>query len=98
MDRSDKSTNKAMSAAFKYACFQTFCIPTEEMRDADAESPQAQPKGYPPREQMEQVIARSLRPDVLEKWLANWKVGSIAEASDEQIMACYGYYERKKHG
>ncbi len=31
MDRSDKSTNKAMSAAFKYACFQTFCIPTKEM-------------------------------------------------------------------
>ena len=36
MDRSDKSTNKAMSAAFKYACFQTFCIPTDEMQDADA--------------------------------------------------------------
>lgn len=40
MDRSDKSTNKAMSAAFKYACFQTFCIPTEEMQDADKESPE----------------------------------------------------------
>ena len=40
MDRSDKSTNKAMSAAFKYACFQTFCIPTDEMKDADAESPE----------------------------------------------------------
>lgn len=43
MDRSDKSTNKAMSAAFKYAMFQLFCIPTEEMKDADAESPQAEP-------------------------------------------------------
>lgn len=38
MDRSDKSTNKAMSAGFKYACFQTFCIPTEEMQDADADT------------------------------------------------------------
>ena len=38
MDRSDKSTNKAMSAAFKYACFQTFCIPTEEMHDSEEES------------------------------------------------------------
>lgn len=37
MDRSDKSTNKAMSAAFKYACFQTFCIPTEEMIDSETE-------------------------------------------------------------
>lgn len=40
MDRSDKSTNKALSAAFKYACFQTFCIPTEEMKDADEETPE----------------------------------------------------------
>ena len=45
MDRSDKSTNKAMSAAFKYACFQTFCIPTEEMQDADKESPSVAAKG-----------------------------------------------------
>ena len=31
MDTGDKATNKAMSIAFKYACFQTFCIPTEDM-------------------------------------------------------------------
>lgn len=37
MDSGDKATNKAMSIAFKYACFQTFCIPTEEMVDPDAE-------------------------------------------------------------
>lgn len=35
MDSGDKATNKAMSVAFKYACFQTFCIPTEEMKEAD---------------------------------------------------------------
>lgn len=39
MDSGDKSSNKAMSVAFKYACFQVFCIPTEEMRDPDAETP-----------------------------------------------------------
>lgn len=37
MDSGDKATNKAMSIAFKYACFQVFCIPTEEMKDPDAE-------------------------------------------------------------
>lgn len=37
MDTGDKATNKAMSIAFKYACFQVFCIPTEEMVDPDAE-------------------------------------------------------------
>ena len=41
MDSGDKATNKAMAAAFKYALFQTFCIPTEEMKDADAETPEA---------------------------------------------------------
>ena len=38
MDSGDKATNKAMSIAFKYACFQVFCIPTEEMIDPDKES------------------------------------------------------------
>lgn len=36
MDSGDKATNKAMSAAYKYAAFQAFCIPTEGDNDADA--------------------------------------------------------------
>jgi hypothetical protein len=36
MDTADKATNKAMSAAYKYAALQTFCIPTEGDHDADA--------------------------------------------------------------
>lgn len=36
MDRGDKATNKAMSAAYKYAAFQAFAIPTESDNDADA--------------------------------------------------------------
>lgn len=39
MDSGDKATNKAMAIAFKYACFQVFCIPTEEMKDPDEETP-----------------------------------------------------------
>ena len=38
MDSGDKATNKAMSAAFKYAMFQTFCIPTEADPDSDDRS------------------------------------------------------------
>jgi hypothetical protein len=44
MDSSDKSTNKAEAAAFKYACFQAFCIPTEADNDADAHTPEPAPK------------------------------------------------------
>jgi len=42
MDSSDKSTNKAMSAAYKYAAFQTFCIPTEAV-DSEIESHEVAP-------------------------------------------------------
>lgn len=42
MDSSDKATNKAMSAAYKYLCLQTFCIPTEgESADSEQDSHQA---------------------------------------------------------
>lgn len=43
MDSGDKSLNKALSAGFKYACFQTFCIPTDEMVDSETESPEVKP-------------------------------------------------------
>lgn len=35
MDSSDKATNKAMSAAYKYMAFMTFCIPTEGDNDSE---------------------------------------------------------------
>jgi hypothetical protein len=42
-DSADKATNKAMSAAFKYACFQAFCIPTEGDGDHDADAVTPEP-------------------------------------------------------
>ncbi len=47
MDSGDKATNKAMSAAYKYACLQTFCIPTEADNDADAHTHTVAPKQKP---------------------------------------------------
>lgn len=45
MDSGDKATNKAMAIAMKYAMFQVFCIPTEEMKDPDGETPpESKPK------------------------------------------------------
>lgn len=44
MDSGDKASNKAMSAAMKYFCFQTFMIPTEEMVDPDADVHNVAPK------------------------------------------------------
>lgn len=48
MDSADKATNKAMSAAYKYALMQAFAIPTEGDNDADATThePLAPAKDY----------------------------------------------------
>lgn len=46
MDSADKATNKAMSAAYKYACMQVFCIPTEGMNDADGLTHEPAPKAH----------------------------------------------------
>ena len=40
LDSGDKATNKALSAALKYALIQTFSIPTEDMSEGDLESPE----------------------------------------------------------
>jgi hypothetical protein len=47
MDSGDKATNKAMSAAFKYACMEVFCIPTEGTPDADQDTHDVAAKEVP---------------------------------------------------
>jgi len=44
MDSGDKATNKAMSAAYKYALMQAFCIPTEGDNDSENQTHEVQPK------------------------------------------------------
>ena len=78
MDSADKATNKAMSAAYKYAAFQAFAIPTEGDNDADAHTPQPAPKQHPPR-QAQQPTAPKPGPDPL-----------ITAAQRKHLMAIYG--------
>lgn len=40
LDSGDKATNKALSASLKYALIQTFSIPTEDMAEADKDTPE----------------------------------------------------------
>lgn len=56
-DSGDKSMNKAMSAAYKYAAFQAFAIPTEGDNDADAHSHEvaAQAPAYISEEQAAEI-------------------------------------------
>ena len=40
MDSGDKSSNKAMAAAMKYAICQILCIPTKDIEDPDNSTPE----------------------------------------------------------
>lgn len=70
MDTGDKATNKAMATAFKYACFQVFCIPTEEMKEQDPDfktpEPSVKKKPLPEAKQPEKKESAST-PNASEK-------------------------------
>lgn len=70
MDSGDKATNKAMSAAFKYAAFQAFCIPTEGDNDADAHTPEV---SADESDVIEKARTAILKADSAEKLGAVWK-------------------------
>jgi hypothetical protein len=70
MDSGDKATNKAMSAAYKYAAFQAFAIPTEGDNDADAQThevaarkPAAAPLDTSPKARAKRISAGVIQGD-----------------------------------
>lgn len=81
MDSFDKATNKTASAAYKYACMQAFCIPTEA-EDADADSPQAamrqkqDQKAVLPKKQETKPEPGETPVDLLKRKLASCKTES----------------------
>lgn len=89
MDSGDKATNKAMAIAFKYACFQVFCIPTEEMLDPDVESPEASKKKVA-KEVIDEVKVNSLKSLLEEKGITKsivcqlYKVKELEDLTENQ--------------
>lgn len=65
MDSADKSTNKAMSAAYKYAAMQAFCIPTEGDNDADSTTHEVAPRHQAPRHDPIELITDAQRDQML---------------------------------
>ena len=98
MDSGDKATNKALSIAFKYACFQVFCIPTEEMKDPDAECHEVKPihEDKPMQDVAKQkidtkkvaalVAALKERGIEQEKIMRLYKVASLADLTEGQFV------------
>lgn len=104
MDSGDKSMNKAMSVAFKYACFQVLCIPTEEMVDPDSESHEVKEKEYRLElitpEQKAQILAEMNRTGVsAEMVCGRYKVKTIDDIPYnrfESLMKNFKATESKK--
>lgn len=90
MDLADKASNKAMAAAMKYAMFQVFCIPTEEMRDPDAETP---PESIPmQRPEPEKIVCECCGNEIRDTVDRNGKRVSarrIADGSIEKFGKAY---------
>lgn len=79
MDSGDKATNKAMSAAYKYACFQAFAIPTEGDNDPDAHVHEVKSKSQ----------SSKLDQAALEAHLAKFDEATDGEALREAYTAAY---------
>lgn len=79
MDSADKATNKAMSAAYKYAAFQTFCIPTEGDNDADATTHQVAAT----RPAAEKKAAASAPPVAAPEMLTEQEIADITALAEE---------------
>lgn len=71
MDSADKATNKAMSAAYKYAALQAFAIPTEGDNDADAHTHEVVSKAAP--------AAPAITIERMKAGIANGKADAVAD-------------------
>lgn len=106
MDSGDKATNKAMSIAYKYACFQVFCIPTEEMLDPDAESHEVKKKSTsnkkaaaPPLDLVDEDDIKAMKKELErtglteEKICAAFSIKSFKEMTRTQHVACMNKFK-----
>jgi hypothetical protein len=101
LDTSDKSYNKAMSAALKYLLLQTFLIPTQDIVDADKTSPQVEnknqaPQNKPPQKKETPPNLEKLKETILEKnpelpellmYYKNWVIKCDKYNTDPEIKA-----------
>lgn len=86
MDTSDKASNKAMAIAFKYACFQVFCIPTEEMAKSDPDGYMTEPT-LPAKDTLKRYIQNCDTMDDIRDLAANWGKAIKADAELTALAA-----------
>jgi hypothetical protein len=99
MDSGDKSSNKAMAIAHKYALLQAFLIPTEEQKDPDAESPEiggeltvtAETKGKLDR----LLLDAGLTDDEIDEYRKSLRLASWDDLTEERAQRIISKMESK---
>jgi hypothetical protein len=86
MDSGDKATNKAMSAAYKYAAMQAFSIPTEGDNDTENHTHEVMPKLKVSHNAMQDHITAISESTTLEELQARFKEAYKAAGTDKEWL------------
>jgi hypothetical protein len=86
MDSGDKATNKAMSAAYKYAAMQAFSIPTEGDNDTENYTHEVMPKSKANHTAMQDHITAISESTTLEELQARFKEAYKAAGTDKEWL------------
>lgn len=92
MDSADKATNKAMSAAYKYAALQAFAIPTEGDNDAEHHNHEVvprRPEHQEPRPRTDKVAGQKLANGAQLKWVKD-RLALLDPDAAAKILAAHG--------
>ena len=89
MDSGDKATNKALSAAYKYAALQVFCVPVDA-DDADHSSHEVEyQRTSNLRAQLASLIREKNLEDRLQSYYKNLNVKSLHELTESQLKSLF---------
>lgn len=91
MDTGDKATNKAMSAAYKYAAIQAFAIPTEGDNDTENQTHEVA-ASHAPVQQTQKPIG------IPENQLLDFLSSITASASMDELVEAFTTAYRVAHG
>jgi len=96
MDSGDKATNKAMSAAYKYAAFQAFAIPTEGDNDADASTHEVAAETFVNEKQAQAIrdLIEKTGTDI-EAFCGYYKIDAIPEMPADLFARAKAQLEKK---
>ena len=86
MDSGDKATNKAMSAAYKYAAMQAFSIPTEGDNDTENHTHEVMPKSKVNHNAMQDHITAISESANVEELQARFKEAYKAAGTDKEWL------------